>query len=130
MHNYLPLLIVGAIIGVFTLIFSLTYLMEKNRKEELDFDRHMKDGELISRLMAYAGPYRKEFVKVFLLLLFSVVYDLVSPLLIGYIEETVKGVDGVIDSDLVYAMSNLPVVGAAKNESRINQKAGNNTGLK
>lgn len=92
MHNYLPLLIVGAIIGVFTLIFSLTYLMEKNRKEELDFDRHMKDGELISRLMAYAGPYRKEFVKVFLLLLFSVVYDLVSPLLIGYIEETVKGV--------------------------------------
>jgi len=30
-------------------------------------------------------------------------------------------VDGVIDSDLVYAMSNLPIVGAAKNESRINQ---------
>ncbi len=91
MHKYLPILIVGAIIGVFTLIFTLTYLTEKNRKEEPDLDRHMEDRELIRRLMTYARPYRKEFVKVFLLLLISIVYDLVSPLLIGYIEETVKG---------------------------------------
>ena len=38
-----------------------------------------------------------------------------------YTRNAVAEVDGVIDSDLVYAMSNLPVVGAAKNESRINQ---------
>lgn len=91
MHKYLPVLIVGAIIGVFTLIFTLTYIMEKRRKEEADPDRHMEDGELIRRLMVYARPYRKEFAEVLLLLLFSVAYDLVSPLLIGYIEETVKG---------------------------------------
>lgn len=91
MHEYLPILIVGGIIGVFTLIFVLTYLAEKNRKEAPDFDRYMADGELIARLMTYAKPYRKEFVKVFVLLLISIAYDLVSPLLIGYIEETVKG---------------------------------------
>ena len=51
----------------------------------------MKDGELIKRLMTYARPYRKEFLKVLILLLFSIAYDLTSPLLIGYIEETVKG---------------------------------------
>ena len=32
MRSYLPILIVGAIIGVFTLIFVLTYLVEKNKK--------------------------------------------------------------------------------------------------
>lgn len=31
-----------------------------------------------------------------------------------YTRNAVAEVDGVIDSDLVYAMSNLPVVGAAK----------------
>ena len=91
MRSYLPILIVGAIIGVFTLIFVLTYLVEKNKKEAPDLDRHMKDGELIKRLMTYARPYRKEFLKVLILLLFSIAYDLTSPLLIGYIEETVKG---------------------------------------
>lgn len=91
MRSYLPILIVGAIIGVFTLIFVLTYLVEKNKKEAPDLDCHMKDGELIKRLMTYARPYRKEFLKVLILLLFSIAYDLTSPLLIGYIEETVKG---------------------------------------
>ena len=51
----------------------------------------MADRELIRRLMEYAVPYRKEFILVLLLLLFSIAYDLASPLLIGYIEETVKG---------------------------------------
>ena len=51
----------------------------------------MADRELIRRLMEYAVPYRKEFILVLLSLLFSIAYDLASPLLIGYIEETVKG---------------------------------------
>ena len=91
MHNYLPVLIVGAIIGVFTLLFIVVYLAERKRKEAEDSDRHMADRELIRRLMEYAVPYRKEFILVLLLLLFSIAYDLASPLLIGYIEETVKG---------------------------------------
>lgn len=91
MHNYLPVLIVGAIIGVFTLLFIVVYFAERKRKEAEDSDRHMADRELIRRLMEYAVPYRKEFILVLLLLLFSIAYDLASPLLIGYIEETVKG---------------------------------------
>ena len=43
MHEYLPILIVGAIIGVFTLIFTIAWLAEKNRKEKAEFDRHMDD---------------------------------------------------------------------------------------
>lgn len=91
MHNYLPVLIVGAIISVFTLLFIVVYFAERKRKEAEDSDRHMADRELIRRLMEYAVPYRKEFILVLLLLLFSIAYDLASPLLIGYIEETVKG---------------------------------------
>ena len=56
MHNYLPVLIVGAIIGVFTLLFIVVYLAERKRKEAEDSDRHMADRELIRRLMQYAVP--------------------------------------------------------------------------
>ncbi|MCF0255102.1 RagB/SusD family nutrient uptake outer membrane protein [Bacteroides heparinolyticus] len=38
-----------------------------------------------------------------------------------YTREEVYKVDEVIDSDLTYAINNLPAVGAAKSESRINQ---------
>lgn len=38
-----------------------------------------------------------------------------------YTRETVAKVDEVIDADLTYAITNLPIVGAAKYESRINQ---------
>ena len=91
MYEYLPILIVGAIIGVFTLIFTIAWLAEKNRKEKAEFDRHMDDREIIRRLLVYAQPYRKAFGIVLVLLVFSIAYDLVSPLLIGQIEETVKG---------------------------------------
>jgi len=91
MREYLPILIVGAIIGVFTLIFVVLYAMEKNKKETMGFERHMPDSEIIRRLMAYAKPYWKQFVLVLIVMVFSIVYDLVSPLLVGHIEETVKG---------------------------------------
>ncbi len=39
----------------------------------------------------------------------------------NYSREAVEKVDEVIASDLTYAMENLPTVGAAKSESRINQ---------
>lgn len=38
-----------------------------------------------------------------------------------YTRDAVAKVDEVIDADLTFAIANLPVVGAAKNESRINQ---------
>ena len=90
MHEYLPLLIVGAIIGVFTLIFLAVYAMEKNKKESMGYDRHMPDSEIVKRLMRYAKPYWKEFALTLVIMLFSIVYDLVSPLLIGDIQAVVK----------------------------------------
>ena len=51
MREYLPILIVGAIIGVFSLVFSVAYALEKNKKESMGFDRKMSDREIVRRLM-------------------------------------------------------------------------------
>ena len=90
MHEYLPLLIVGAIIGVFTILFLVAYALEKDKKESMGFDRHMADSEIIRRLLTYAKPYWKEFALIFLIMLLSIGYDLLSPLLIGDIQALVK----------------------------------------
>ena len=92
MREYLPILIVGAIIGSFSLAFVLAYFALRKSKEKFDDnERHMADKEIIRRLLAYAKPYWKNFVAVFFVMLFSIVYDLISPLLIGHIQDTIKG---------------------------------------
>ncbi len=91
MHEYLPLLLVGAVIGVISALLILAYALVKDKKETMGFERNMKDGEIMKRLMAYAKPYWKQFLFVGLLMLFSIAYDIVSPLIIGYIEELVVG---------------------------------------
>ena len=91
MHEYLPLLIVGAIIGVFTLLFVTAYAVDRRKKQADDRSRTMPDSEIIRRLMAYAKPYWKDFVLTFIVMLFSVAYDVVSPLLIGQIQKLVAG---------------------------------------
>ncbi len=83
MYEYLPLLIVGAIIGVFTLVFSVAYAMEQNKKETMGFDRNMADRVIIQRLLVYARPYKKEFALTLVVMMVSIVYDVLSPLLVG-----------------------------------------------
>ncbi len=90
MGEYLPLLIVGAIIGVFTLIFVIAYERIRKQKEAVGFDRNMPDGEIIRRLMVYAKPYWKQFAAILAVMLVTIAYDVVSPLIVGYIEELVK----------------------------------------
>ncbi|MBE6922816.1 MAG: ABC transporter ATP-binding protein [Ruminococcaceae bacterium] len=91
MREYLPVLIVGAIIGTFALVFILAYIALQRSKEKFDDnERHMEDKVLIGRLLHYAKPYWKNFVLVFFVMLFSIVYDLLSPLLIGHIQDTIK----------------------------------------
>ena len=90
MREYLPLLIVGAIIGAFTVAFVLAYAAAKRRKDDMGFERHIPDSEIVRRLAKYAVPYWKDFMLVFFIMAVSIVYDLVSPLIIGNIEETVK----------------------------------------
>ena len=91
MREYLPILIVGAIIGSFAIVFLLAYIaLQKNKEKLEDNERHMADSEIIRRLLQYAKPYWKNFVIVFFVMIFSIVYDLLSPLLIGHIQDTIK----------------------------------------
>ncbi len=88
MTEYLPLLIVGAIIGVFTAIFLVAWAALKKSKEHFDDrERSMKDADLVKRLLSYAKPHWKSFVGVFFIMLFSIGYELASPLLIAHIKE-------------------------------------------
>ncbi len=89
MHEYLPLLITGAVIGSIAAVLIFAYAMVKDKKETMGFERNMKDGEIVKRLLHYAKPFWKQFLLVGLLVLFSIVYDILSPQIIGYIEELV-----------------------------------------
>ncbi len=91
MHEYYPLLLVGAIVGVFSIVLSVAYALVKDKKQTMGFERRMEDGEIIRRLMAYAKPFWKQFVLVGCVMLFSVAYDIVSPLIVGWIEELIVG---------------------------------------
>ncbi len=90
MREYLPLLIVGAIIGVFTVGFIIAFVTMKDKKEAIGFDRNIPDKEIIARLFTYVRPYKKEFALIFLIMLLSIGYDLISPIIIGGIEEMIK----------------------------------------
>lgn len=103
MYEYFPLLLVGGLIGVFSTIFIVAYATMKDKKEAIGFDRHMKDGEIIKRLLKYAKPYTSSFIAVGGVMLFSIAYDIVAPLLIGYIQEMIKA-DFEMKTLLVYVI--------------------------
>lgn len=88
--EYLPLIIVGAIIGLVSIVMIFAFAFVKDKKTAMGFDRKMKDGELMKRLLAYAKPYWKSFVFVFAVMIISIAYDVVSPLLISDIENVIK----------------------------------------
>ncbi len=90
MREYYPLLVAGGIIGLVSVIFVAAYAAVKNKKQAVGFERNMKDGEIVRRLLAYAKPYKLQFACVGVCMLFSIAYDILSPLLIGYIEGLVK----------------------------------------
>ena len=90
MDKYLPILIVGAIIGIFTIAFLVAYIKVQRDKTIKDFHRNMPDSMIIRRLLAYAKPYRFQFALVFVIMLLSIVYDLLSPILIGNIQDLIK----------------------------------------
>ncbi len=90
MREYLPILIVGAIVGVLSVIFLIAYVTMKDKKEAIGFDRHMKDGEIVRRLSKYALRQWPSFLLVLLLMVFSIVYDIVSPLVIGELTESIQ----------------------------------------
>ena len=90
MREYLPILIVGAIVGVLSVIFLIAYVTMKDKKEAIGFDRNMKDGEIVRRLSKYALRQWPSFLLVLLLMVFSIIYDIVSPLVIGELTESIQ----------------------------------------
>lgn len=91
MRQYYPLIFVIALVSLFTLVFVMAYVFMKDKKTSIGFDRNMKDSDITKRLLKYARPHIKSFVLVFVILILSISYDVVSPLIIGKIEELVKG---------------------------------------
>ena len=91
MANVNPLLLVGAVIGVVTALLVLACALVKDKKETMGYERTMNDGEILRRLAGYAKPYWEKFVVVLFLMLFSIAYDIISPLIVGALEELVSG---------------------------------------
>ena len=90
MDKYLPVLIVGAIIGIFTIAFLAVYIKGKRDKTMQEFERNMPDSLLVRRLLRYAKPYVAQFVLVLVIMLLSISYDLLSPVLVGNIQNLIK----------------------------------------
>ena len=107
MREFYPLLIVGAIVGILSVIFIIAYVSIKDKKEAIGFDRNMKDSEIMKRLLVYAKPHAKSFLLVLLVMLFSIAYDIISPLLVGTIEEMIKD-----DFEMPRLLSMVAVYGA------------------
>ena len=110
MHEWYPILILGAIIGVFTAIFVFAYVFMKDKKEAVGFDRNMKDGEIIKRLLVYAKPYTKSFIVVFVLMIVSIAHEIISPLIMGNLVETIGEKDGFELSYLFYAIITYVII--------------------
>ena len=90
MHEYFPLLLIGGVLGTLSTVFIIAYMTIRKQKEAIGFDRNMKDSEISRRLLAYAKPHWKSFLLVLCVMLFSISYDIVAPILMGNIVEMIK----------------------------------------
>lgn len=103
MYNYYPLILVGSIIGAISLVLVLAYALVKDKKQSMGFDRNMKDGEITRRLLVYAKPYAWRFAAIGMLMIFSIAYDIVSPIIIGQMEKALT--DGKDISFLYFSVA-------------------------
>lgn len=87
MHEFFPLIAVGAVLGVISVIFIIAYLTIRKQKEAIGFDRNMKDSEITRRLLVYAKPHIKSFILVLFVMIFSVSYDIIAPIIMGRMTE-------------------------------------------
>lgn len=105
MREYYPLILTAVIILIFTALFILAYIRDKKKNEDLGLDRKLKDSEIVRRLLVYAKPHMKTFILVFAIMLISIAYDILSPILVGRAEEIVKdnfGMDQLLRVVLMY----------------------------
>ena len=91
MADYFPVLMVAAIILLFAVAFVIAYAKLKKATAKDEKERTMSDREIVKRLLGFAKPYKKQFALVFIIMLISIGYDLLSPILVGNIQNLVKG---------------------------------------
>ena len=91
MADYFPVLMVAAIILLFAVAFVIAYAKLKKATAKDEKDRTMSDREIVKRLLGFAKPYKKQFALVLIIMLISIGYDLLSPILVGNIQNLVKG---------------------------------------
>lgn len=71
MYEYYPLIVVGAIVGLFSLVLLIAYLTVKDKKQTMGFERQIGDREIMGRLLHYAKPYLTRFLLVGVVMLFT-----------------------------------------------------------
>ena len=91
MADYFPVLMVAAIILLFAVAFVVAYAKLKKATAKDEKERTMSDREIVKRLLGFAKPYKKQFALVLIIMLISIGYDLLSPILVGNIQNLVKG---------------------------------------
>ena len=127
LHEIYPLLVLGGIIGLLSVVFIVAYATIKNKKEAIGFDRHMKDSEIIVRLLRYAKPYWPQFLLVGFIMIVSIAYDIIAPVIMGGIMDMIR--EGFEMSDLLsfvilYAAILIVSLGATYVQSLILQRVG------
>ena len=122
-----PLLILGGLIGLLSIVFIVAYATIKNKKEAIGFDRNMKDKEIALRLLKYARPYLPQFLIVGLIMLVSIAYDIIAPIIMGDIIEMVQEsfeMSQLLSFIILYASILLVSLGATYLQSLILQRIG------
>ena len=85
MYEYFPILVVAGFILLISVLFIIAYAMMKNKNEAIGFDRNMKDGDIVKRLLIYAKPHIGSFIVVLFIMALTIAYDIISPIIIGNI---------------------------------------------
>jgi ATP-binding cassette subfamily B protein len=85
MYEYFPILVVAGFILLISVVFIVAYAMMKNKNEAIGFDRNMKDGDIVKRLLVFARPHIGSFLIVLFIMALTIAYDIVSPIIIGKI---------------------------------------------
>ncbi len=127
LYEIYPLLILGGIIGLLSIVFIVAYATMKNKKEAIGFDRNMKDSEIIVRLLKYAKPYLPQFILVGIIMIASIAYDIIAPIIMGDIIKMVQSdfeMGELLKFIIIYASILLVSLGATYLQSIILQKIG------
>ncbi len=99
MNEYLPVLILGGFLGLVTLFALVAYVVYRKTQGK-EYERNMTDMAIIRRLLRYANGYWGHLALALVIMLISVGHDVISPLLVGHIEETLAS-----DFELSYLFS-------------------------